>query len=59
LFSTSSPFYWDMERAYQLHSDVLAERAARKLADEEATKAEGQVSAHEEFHGTTTVVYDV
>jgi hypothetical protein len=48
-----------MERAYQLHSDVLAERAARKLADEDATKAEGQVSAHEEFHGTTTVVYDV
>jgi hypothetical protein len=55
LFSTPSPFYWDMERAYQLHSDVLAERAARKLADEDVTKAEVQESAHEEFHGTITV----
>lgn len=26
LFSTSSPFSWMMERAYQLHGDVLAER---------------------------------
>ncbi|KAL3478477.1 general substrate transporter [Aspergillus californicus] len=30
LFSTSSPFYWEMERAYRLHSDVLAERGITK-----------------------------
>ncbi|KAF7122648.1 hypothetical protein CNMCM5793_000673 [Aspergillus hiratsukae] len=56
LFSTPSPWYWDMEKAYQLHSDVLAERAARKLADEDATKAEGQESAHEEFQTATVGV---
>ncbi|RHZ43319.1 putative MFS sugar transporter [Aspergillus thermomutatus] len=55
LFSTSSPFYWDMERAYQLHSDVLAEKGARKLCDEDGTKVAGQETTHEEFHETATV----
>lgn len=26
LFSTPSPFYWNMEKAYELHGDVLAEQ---------------------------------
>ncbi|KAL4745207.1 hypothetical protein BDW72DRAFT_211644 [Aspergillus terricola var. indicus] len=34
LFSTSSPFHWEMERAYRLHSDVLAERGMTTFEDE-------------------------
>lgn len=32
LFSTSSPFYWKMEQAYQLHGDVLAEKGIGKVS---------------------------
>ncbi|KAL4965738.1 putative MFS sugar transporter [Aspergillus stella-maris] len=34
LFSTPSPFYSDMEKAYQMHSDVLAEKGTAKHDDE-------------------------
>ncbi|KAJ0417974.1 general substrate transporter [Aspergillus carlsbadensis] len=42
LFSTPSPFFWEMERAYRLHSDVLAERGievggGKDKGDEEET----------------------
>lgn len=30
LFSTSSPFYWKMEKAFALHGDVLVERGVSK-----------------------------
>ncbi|KAE8151407.1 general substrate transporter [Aspergillus avenaceus] len=34
LFSTPSPFYWDMELAYRLHGDVVVERDAEKGGEE-------------------------
>ncbi|CEL09277.1 Putative Sugar/inositol transporter [Aspergillus calidoustus] len=48
LFSTPSPFFWEMERAYKLHSDVLAERgievSAGKVEEERSEKpAESRV----------------
>lgn len=33
LFSTKSPFYWEMERAYRMHSDVLAEKGVAKIGE--------------------------
>ena len=33
LFSTSSPFYWKMEQAYQLRGDVLAEKGVGKVPE--------------------------
>lgn len=35
LFSTSSPWSWKMEQAYQLHGDVLAERGMAKPAEDD------------------------
>jgi hypothetical protein len=48
LFSTQSPFFWEMERAYRLHSDVLAERGIEvgdgKVEEERSEKpAESRV----------------
>ncbi|KAL4922600.1 general substrate transporter [Aspergillus aurantiobrunneus] len=42
LFSTPSPFNWEMERAYRLHSDVLAEKGITKGEDEGSNAAKGQ-----------------
>ncbi len=42
LFSTKSPFYWDMERAYRMHSDVLAEKSVTKVDGEGDKAAEGK-----------------
>ncbi|KAL4781659.1 general substrate transporter [Aspergillus varians] len=41
LFSTPSPFYWEMERAYRLHSDVLVERGIPKVEEEGSKVAMG------------------
>ncbi|KIA75412.1 MFS sugar transporter [Aspergillus ustus] len=39
LFSTPSPFFWEMERAYRMHSDVLTERGIEVLkVDEERSE---------------------
>ncbi|KAJ5612446.1 hypothetical protein N7510_005640 [Penicillium lagena] len=38
LFSTSSPFYWKMEKAYELHGDVLAEHRVNKGGAPDAGK---------------------
>ncbi|KAL2871229.1 putative MFS sugar transporter [Aspergillus lucknowensis] len=38
LFSTPSPFHWEMERAYRLHSDVLAERGVPKVGEDGSNK---------------------
>ncbi|PYH68081.1 putative MFS sugar transporter [Aspergillus vadensis CBS 113365] len=48
LFSTSRPFYWDMERAFQLCMDGKVE----KHVDEQAIKVAGQDEAQQEFHET-------
>lgn len=40
LFSTSSPFHWKMEQAYQLHGDVLAEHGVTKSEAYDAGKTE-------------------
>lgn len=46
LFSTSSPFYWDMERAFRLCMDGKVEKHANELA----IKVAGQDEAQQEFH---------
>lgn len=38
LFSTPSPFYWDMERVYCLHSEVVVEQ---RVNDKKTNRAEG------------------
>ncbi|KAL1966272.1 hypothetical protein VTN77DRAFT_4625 [Rasamsonia byssochlamydoides] len=49
LFSTPSPLSWKMERAYQLHGDVLAERGVKQSDDDGDDKAaERADSRHEE-----------
>lgn len=48
LFSTSSPFYWDMERAFQSCMDGKVE----KHIDEQAVKVARQDEAQQEFHET-------
>ncbi|KAL4889306.1 general substrate transporter [Aspergillus ambiguus] len=45
LFSTSSPFYWDMERAYRLCMD----RKVEEHVDEQAMKVAGHDEAQQEF----------
>ncbi|KAJ5090076.1 hypothetical protein N7532_008760 [Penicillium argentinense] len=48
LFSTSSPFHWQMERAYKLHGDVLATHGVTKTQTYHAPKSESIVSVHDE-----------
>ncbi|KAB8219372.1 general substrate transporter [Aspergillus novoparasiticus] len=49
LFSTPSPFYWDMECAYCSHGDVLVEWGAEKIDGEKNNKTEGcQSLPHED-----------
>ena len=50
LFSTSSPFYWEMEKAYKLHGDAYAEREIEKIEDD--GKGELEMYQHGEFHET-------
>ncbi|BCR86532.1 uncharacterized protein ACHE_30519S [Aspergillus chevalieri] len=50
LFSTSSPFYWEMEKAYKLHGDAYAEREIEKIEDD--GKGELEMYQHREFHET-------
>lgn len=50
LFSTSSPFYWEMEKAYKLHGDEYAERKIENTEDD--GKEELEMSQHREFHET-------
>ena len=38
LLSTSSPFYWKMERAYQLRGDVLAEKGIETVSKGDGSK---------------------
>ncbi|GLA52796.1 hypothetical protein AnigIFM63604_009675 [Aspergillus niger] len=46
LFSTSGPFYWDMERAFRLCMDGKVE----EHVDEQAIKGAGQHETQQEFH---------
>lgn len=39
LFSTSSPFFWDMERAYQRHGNLLAEQSATITSGEDINES--------------------
>ncbi|KAE8333224.1 major facilitator superfamily domain-containing protein [Aspergillus sergii] len=49
LFSTPSPFYWDMERAYCSHGDVLVEWGVEKIDGEKNNNTEGcQSPPHED-----------
>lgn len=49
LFSTSSPFYWKMEQAYQLRGDVLAEKGIDKAPGESKSKhGASQELSHQE-----------
>ncbi|KAB5571735.1 major facilitator superfamily transporter sugar [Coniochaeta sp. 2T2.1] len=41
LFSTASPFNWNMEKAYREHGDVLAEHGHRDLPAKDSKEAEG------------------
>lgn len=50
LFSTT-PFYWDMERAYRMHSDVLAEKGVTKVGGEGDKAAEGREAPSESDQG--------
>jgi hypothetical protein len=47
LFSTSSPFFWKMEQAFEQHGDVLAERGISKNDgfDDDSDKPEEQMIA--------------
>jgi hypothetical protein len=45
LFSTSRPFYWDMEKAYRL----CTEKEAKNVGDETIKSADLQ-ETHQEFH---------
>jgi hypothetical protein len=47
LFSTPSPFYWQMEKAYRIHSDVLAEHGMTESQDIKMQSSKG-VSIHDE-----------
>lgn len=49
LFSTSSPFSWKMEQAYELHGDVLAERGITKQGEGEENEMDEK---HNEFRET-------
>lgn len=48
LFSTSRPFYWDMEKAYRLCMD----RKAEEHIDAPGIKVAGHDEAQQEFHET-------
>ena len=50
LFSTSSPFYWEMEKAYKLHADAYAEQGTKNIEDD--GKGELEMHQHREFHET-------
>jgi hypothetical protein len=47
LFSTPSPFYWQMEKAYRVHSDVLAEHGMAEGQDIKMQSLK-DVSIHDE-----------
>lgn len=51
LFSVSSPFYWDMERAYRLCMDTKVENCI----DEQAIKSSAHDEAQQEFHETIQI----
>ncbi|KAG2414244.1 hypothetical protein HFD88_003435 [Aspergillus terreus] len=51
LFSVSSPFYWDMERAYRLCMDTKVENRI----DEQAIKSSAHDEAQQEFHETIQI----
>ncbi|KAL1980993.1 hypothetical protein VTN96DRAFT_3257 [Rasamsonia emersonii] len=52
LFSTRSPFSWKMERAYQLHGDVLAERGVSKQSDADADDGDDTCKGFKERAGS-------
>lgn len=47
LFSTSSPFSWDMERAYCLHGNVLVQGKAEQSVQQEVRQAKSVEAAEE------------
>ena len=48
LFSASGPFYWQMEKAYKIHSDVLAEHGMGESQDLKMQSSKS-VSIHDEM----------
>ncbi|OJJ84780.1 uncharacterized protein ASPGLDRAFT_46690 [Aspergillus glaucus CBS 516.65] len=56
LFSTSSPFYWKMEQAYQLRGNVLAEKGIDKAPGESESKhAAPQGLSHQETKSSSSM----
>lgn len=49
LFSSSSPFSWNMEQAYQMHGDILARKGIGELCEEDRSKTVAGKSLHQEF----------
>lgn len=47
LFSAPGPFYWQMERAYKAHSDVLAEHGISESQDIKSGSSKS-LSMHDE-----------
>lgn len=57
LFSTSSPFYWKMEQAYQFRGNVIAEKDINKVPGKSESKhAESQGLSHQEAKSSNSIV---